>query len=45
MVIVPLEDCHWYDFVCDGKESLIQSVYKNVTSALADTLTTLGTFG
>lgn len=44
MVIVPLEDCEWYQWTCKGKESLIQGVYKSVTSALADTLTTLGTF-
>ena len=44
MVILPLEDCHWYQWTCKGKESLIQSTYKSVTSALADTLTTLGTF-
>lgn len=34
MVILPLEDCHWYQWTCKGKESLIQSTYKSVTSAL-----------
>lgn len=45
MVIVPLEEeCGWFDEICEGKKSLIGAAYKALTSALGDTLTTLGTF-
>lgn len=45
MVIVPLEEeCGLFDEICEGKKSLIGAAYKALTSALGDTLTTLGTF-
>lgn len=45
MVILPLEEeCGWFDEICEGKKSLIGAAYKALTSALGDTLTTLGTF-
>jgi hypothetical protein len=45
MVILPLEEeCGWFDEICEGKKSLIGAAYKALTSALGDTLTTLGGF-